>query len=269
MTVTLLGTGTSTGVPVIGCGCATCRSADPRDRRLRTSALVEAGPLRVVIDTGPDFRAQALGVGLDRLDAVLFTHSHYDHVAGLDDVRPFLFDNRAPIPCYADAPTAEALRRVYPYAWGGSGYPGVPVLALRGIAADEPFTVPDRYGDGPGLDVLPVPVLHGPTAILGFRMGAFAYLTDVSAIPEASFDLLGGLDVLVLDALRRAPHPMHFSLDEAVAAAERIGARRTVFVHLTHTVRHVDEGARLPAGVALGYDGLVLDVADGAPTRRT
>lgn len=264
MRVTLLGTGTSTGVPVIGCGCATCRSDDPRDRRLRTSALVEAGPMRVVIDTGPDFRAQALGAGLGRLDAVLFTHGHYDHVAGLDDVRPFLFDNRTPIPCFADAATADALRRVYPYAWGGSGYPGVPVLALREIEANAPFAVPDRYGPGPGLVVTPVPVVHGTQGILGFRIGTFAYLTDVSAIPEASFERLGGLDVLVLDALRREPHPMHFSLDEAVAAAERIGARRTVFAHLTHTVRHADEDARLPPGVALGYDGLAFSVPDPA-----
>ncbi len=259
MRLTFLGTGTSTGVPVVGCGCDVCRSADPHDKRLRTSALVETDGLSVVIDTGPDFRTQALRAGLRRLDAVLFTHSHFDHVAGLDDVRPFLFDEKTPIPCYADAPTAEALRRVYPYAWGGSAYPGVPVLALHEVT--EPFTLPSRYGGPATLAVTPLPALHGKAPVLGYRMGRLAYLTDVSAIPAATLGLLGGLDVLVLDALRAAPHPTHFSIPEAVAMAQQIGARQTYFVHMTHTVAHAATSALLPDGIALAHDGLVVNIA--------
>lgn len=258
MRLTFLGTGTSTGVPVIGCGCAVCRSDDPRDRRLRTSAVVETDGLTVVFDTGPDFRTQALRAGLARLDAVLFTHGHFDHVAGLDDVRPFLYDSRAPIPCHADAATAAILRRAMPYAWGDSPYPGVPVLALHEV--DGPFAVGGRYGQGASLDVVPVPVFHGQTSILGYRIGGLAYLTDVSRIPDASRALLDGLDVLVLDALRADPHPTHFSLDEAVAEATRIGARQTYFVHMTHSVSHAAVDAALPPGVALAYDGLVVEV---------
>jgi len=260
--VTFLGTGTSTGVPVIGCGCGVCTSADPRDRRLRTSALVEANGLTVVIDTGPDFRAQALRAGLTRVDAVLFTHHHYDHVAGLDDVRPFLFDNKRPVPCYAAPETAAALRRVYPYAWGGDAYPGVPVLSLCEIAApfDAPFDVPGRYPDTADarLSVLPVPAWHGAAAILGFRIGRMAYLTDVSALPDASRALLDGLDVLVLGALRPEPHPMHLSLSQAVALAGEIGARQTYFVHMAHQVQHAR--TRFPDGIALAHDGLTVNV---------
>jgi phosphoribosyl 1,2-cyclic phosphate phosphodiesterase len=258
MRLTFLGTGTSTGVPVLGCGCAVCRSDDPRDRRLRTSAVVEADGLTVVIDTGPDFRAQALRAGLARLDAVLFTHSHFDHIVGLDDVRPFLFDNRTPIPCYADAPTAAALRRVFPYAWGGNDYPGVPVLALHEVAAS--FALASRYG-GPGrLAVTPLPAYHGRAPVLGYRLGALAYLTDVSAIPEGTLALLDGLDVLVLDALRASPHPTHFSIAEAVAMARQIGARQTYFVHMTHSVAYAATEAVLPEGIALAYDELTVDV---------
>lgn len=259
MRLTFLGTGTSTGVPVIGCGCGVCTSSDPRDRRLRTSALVEANGLSVVIDTGPDFRAQALRAGMKRLDAVLFTHAHYDHVAGLDDVRPFLFDQTRPVPCYAAPDTAAALRRVYPYAWGGDAYPGVPVLALHELSS-EPFALAGRYDDNHDarLPVVPVPVQHGAAPILGFRIGAMAYLTDVSAVPDASLPLLEDLDVLVLDALRPEPHPMHLSLDEAVALAERIGARHTYFVHLAHQVRHA--AVRLPDRIALAHDGLAVNV---------
>ena len=258
MRLTFLGTGTSTGVPVIGCRCAVCRSGDPRNHRLRTSALVEADGLTVVFDTGPDFRAQALRADLTRLDAVLFTHSHFDHVAGLDDVRPFLYDADAPIPCHADAATAAHLRRAMPYAWGDSAYPGVPVLALREVTG--PFAVESRYGLPGRLGVTPVPVRHGALPILGYRIGRLAYLTDVSAIPAASRPLLEDLDVLVLDALRAAPHPTHFSLDEAVAEAARIGARQTWFVHMTHTVDHAATDAALPPGVALAFDGLVVEV---------
>ena len=261
--VTLLGTGTSTGVPVIGCPCRVCTSDDPRDRRLRCAAYVEVAGQGIIIDTGPDFRRQALRTGIKRVDAVLFTHHHFDHVVGLDDLRPFFFRNRRPIPCYARANTAGVLQTMFPYIFRDGSYPGVPRLEL--CAVDGAFEVPNRYGDGPHVQIQPVEVLHGDLPMHGYRIGAFAYLTDTSRIPETSFAQLEGLDVLVLDALRHEPHPTHFTFDEAVAAARRIGARQTYFIHMTHNVLHAEEDARLPEGIALGYDGLSFEVAATAP----
>ncbi len=263
--VTLLGTGTSTGVPVIGCACRVCASDDARDTRTRCAAHVEVetegGPLHLVIDTGPDFRQQALRHGIPRVDAVLFTHHHFDHVVGIDDLRPYFFGNRAPIPCHAGAETAEVLRRMFRYIFERT-YPGAALLDLREV--DGPFTVESRYETGASVEVTPLRAFHGDLPVLGYRIGRFAYLTDVSRIPDETFPLLDGLDVLVLDGLRRTPHPTHFSLDEAGAAAERIGARQTYFVHMTHSVLHAEEDARLPDHVALGYDGLSFRVDDGA-----
>ncbi|MDX1548754.1 MAG: MBL fold metallo-hydrolase [Rhodothermales bacterium] len=263
--VTLLGTGTSTGVPVIGCRCRTCCSSDARDRRMRCAChvAVEApggGPaLHLVIDTGPDFRQQALRAGIPRVDAVLFTHHHFDHVAGLDDLRPFFFGNKAPIPCYARPNTARVLRDRFRYIFEDGSYPGVPRLALH--AVEEAFTVASRYGDAaPPARVVPVEVFHGDLPMYGYRLGRFAYLTDTNRIPEASYALLGDLDVLVLDALRHAPHPTHLSLDEAVAEAQRIGARQTYFIHMTHNVLHAEDDAALPPGINLAYDGLAFTV---------
>jgi len=253
--VTFLGTGTSHGVPMIGCSCAVCRSTDPRDRRLRPSIYlaVDGGPA-LLVDTATDLRQQALTYGLTRVDAVLYTHSHADHVMGLDELRRFNVLMQAPMPMYADARTAAELRRVFAYAFtppaqaGG----GVPQLDLREIAG--PFTVA-------GVAVVPVPLLHGRLPILGFRFGRFAYLTDCSAIPEPSFELLQGLDVLVIDALRHRPHPTHFTLAEATAAATRIGAAQTLFTHICHDLPHADTCAGLPPGMALAHDGQVVDVA--------
>ncbi len=256
VTVTLLGTGTSTGVPVIGCSCRVCRSADPRDERTRCACLVRAGDLHIVIDTGPDFRRQMLRAGADRVDAVLFTHHHFDHVVGLDDLRPFLFRNRRPIPCYAPAETAAVLRRMFGYIFADGSYPGVPDLRLHEVTA--PFDVGGRYEPGQTVHVVPVPARHGAMPLFGYRIGRFAYLTDTSHIPEPSFALLEDLDVLVLDALRHEPHRTHFSIDEAVAAAQRIGARQTYFIHMTHSILHAEEDARLPPGINLGYDGLTF-----------
>jgi len=263
MRITLLGTGTSTGVPVIGCTCTVCTSSDPRDRRLRTSAWVQSGNLSVVIDTGPDFRAQALRAGIAHVDAVLFTHAHFDHVAGLDDVRPFLYRNPTYIPCHADADTVRALHRMFPYAFGGSSYPGVPQLSLHPI--EGPFTLRSRYGTSGTIQVIPLPAFHGSLPVLGFRIGKMAYLTDVNFLPDSTLDALHGLDVLVLDALREDPHPAHFTLDQAVHMALKIGAKTTVFVHMTHTVSHAE--TQLPDGIFLGYDGLTLNLPDedGAP----
>ncbi|MGE0814794.1 MAG: MBL fold metallo-hydrolase [Vicinamibacterales bacterium] len=254
--VTFLGTGTSHGVPMIGCGCAVCRSADARDRRLRPSILiaVQDGPA-VLVDTATDLRQQALTFGITRVDAVIFTHAHADHVMGMDELRRFNVMNGRRLPMYANARTAAEIRRIFSYAFAPPSVPGggVPDLSLAEI--DGPFDVL-------GLRVEPVPVMHGPQEILGFRVGRFAYLTDCNAIPDASLARLQGLDVLVLDALRRRPHPTHFSLDEAVAMAARLGARQTYFTHICHDLPHAATNAALPATMALAYDGQVVDLDD-------
>ncbi|MEZ5290433.1 MAG: MBL fold metallo-hydrolase [Vicinamibacterales bacterium] len=254
--VTFLGTGTSHGVPMIGCRCDVCRSTDVRDRRLRPSILiaVEDGPA-VLVDTATDLRQQALSFGVTRVDAVLFTHAHADHVMGMDELRRFNVMNGRRLPMFANARTAGEIRRIFSYAFEPPAVPGggVPDLSLTEI--DGPFHVL-------GLRVEPVPVLHGPQEILGFRVGRFAYLTDCNAIPDRSLAMLEGLDVLVLDALRRRPHPTHFSLDQAVDVAGRLGAGRTYFTHICHDLPHAATNAALPATMALAYDGQVLDLPD-------
>ena len=256
MQVTLLGTGTSTGIPVIGCRCRVCTSDDPRDKRSRCSALVSVNDLTIVIDTGPDFRLQALRHDLREVDAVLFTHHHADHIVGMDDLRPFFFGNSRPLPCYAHPHTADVIGRTFPYIFHDRSYPGVPNLQM--VPIDGPFIVSSRYDREGSVEIEPIPVLHGDLAMFGYRIGGFAYLTDTSQIPETSFDRLSGLDVLVLDALRHEPHPTHFTFDEALAAARRIAARETYFVHMTHSILHAEDEARLPAGIRLAYDDLVL-----------
>jgi phosphoribosyl 1,2-cyclic phosphate phosphodiesterase len=249
--VTMMGSGTSTGVPVIGCTCAVCTSSDPRNRRLRPGLKLEMEGGVVLVDTPTDLREQALHFGLPRLDAVLFTHPHADHIFGLDDIRIFNFRQQQPIPCYGSAETLAAIRRVFSYAFeetqeGG----GKPQLDL--IEIDGPFTLL-------GHEVVPVPVWHGRMPVLGYRLGSFAYVTDCNRIPEESYGLLAGVEVLILDALRYRPHSTHFSVDEALAAAARIGARHTIFTHMTHEVDHGALPAPLPPGVEFGYDGLVLE----------
>lgn len=261
--VTLLGTGTSTGVPVIGCACAVCASSDPRDHRTRCAAYVrvaEGTPdeIDILIDAGPDFREQALREGIRRVDAVLLTHHHFDHVVGIDDLRPFLFHDHAPIPLYARDNTERVLRRMFSYIFEDGSYPGVPKLHLR--AVDGPFTVEARGGPA-SVRVTPLPAFHGALPLFGYRLGAFAYLTDVSDVPEETRALLGGLDVLVLDALRPRPHHSHFSIEQAVAFAQVVGARQTYFIHMTHDLKHADLDATLPDGINLGYDGLTFEVA--------
>lgn len=253
MRITFLGTGTSHGVPMIGCGCSTCVSADPRDTRLRPSIFVESDAAHVLVDAGPDLRGQALRHRISRVDAILFTHGHADHILGMDDVRRFNALMRAPMPCYGDAATHDDIRRMFSYVFDPAAPKGggLPQLDLRLV--DGPFTVGD-------LEVTPVSLRHGVRPILGYRVGAFAYLTDCNHIPDASWPLLDGLDLLVLDALRLRPHPTHFSLDEAVAAAGRIGARRTFFTHMCHDLQHAPTDARLPDGMALAFDGLVLEL---------
>jgi phosphoribosyl 1,2-cyclic phosphate phosphodiesterase len=258
MKVTLLGTGTSTGVPVIGCTCRVCRSPDPHDKRTRCACLIEANGLSLVVDTGPDFRCQALREGLTRIDAVLFTHHHFDHVVGLDDLRPFFFGNRTPIPCYARPNVASVLRTMFHYIFADGSYPGVPLLQLHEI--DATFDVYSRYGGDASVKVEPIDIYHGDLPMYGYRLGDFAYLTDTSLIPDRSFEQLRDLEVLVLDALRHEPHPTHFMFEEAIEAAQRIGARQTYLIHMTHSILHAEEDACLPPGINLGYDGLSFEV---------
>lgn len=256
--VTLLGTGTSTGIPVIGCSCKVCTSPDPHDRRLRCSCLVVANGISLLIDAGPDFRTQALSTPIEKVDAVLITHHHFDHVAGLDDLRPYFFGNRNPIPCYANADTAGTLNRMFWYIFEDGSYPGVSKLEL--LAVDNPFDVQSRYQADKTVAVTPIPAYHGKLPIFGYRVGNFAYLTDTSAIPDASMDLLRGVEILVLDALRHEPHPTHFTISESVKIAQQIGARQTYLTHMTHSIKHQEEDAKLPEGIDLGYDGLYFEI---------
>lgn len=250
MKVTFLGTGTSTGVPEIGCHCEVCCSRDPRDRRLRTSVLVETGGKRILLDCGPDFRWQMLKQGIEHLDAVLLSHEHYDHVSGLDDLRPFLYRNELKI--YAEGDVVEAIRTRLPYAFRKHLYPGVPQLDLQAVGL-EPF-------EAAGIPVQPIRVMHGQLPILGFRIGTMAYLTDLKTLPESSYAHLTGLDILILDALRHdSRHFSHEGVEEALQQIERIRPKQTYLIHMSHRIglhRILEEA--LPANVFAAYDGLVV-----------
>jgi phosphoribosyl 1,2-cyclic phosphate phosphodiesterase len=254
--ITVLGSGTSVGVPTIGCHCDVCSSTDPRDNRLRPSILVSYEGRNVLIDTTPDFRSQALRARIERLDAVLFTHSHADHIMGLDDVRPFNFRQRGQIPIYAAPETMAAIRRSFPYIFDSAKKESnVPQLDAREISG-APFDVF-------GVEFQPVPILHGSQTIYGFRFGEAAYLTDHSDIPEESMQRLRGLDVLFLDALRYKPHPTHSTVDRSVKTAQALGVRRAFFTHICHDLGHARAESLLPPHIRLAYDGLELTV--GAP----
>jgi phosphoribosyl 1,2-cyclic phosphate phosphodiesterase len=252
--VTFLGTGTSHGVPMIGCDCATCHSTDPRDARLRPSIYLEVPERgRILVDTSTDLRQQALRYRVKRVDAVIYTHAHADHILGLDELRRFNMVQGGSIPCYADARTWETLKKTFFYVFDGVARAGGGVPHLDVCEISGPF-------EAAGVRIVPVPILHGRTPILGLRFGSFAYLTDCSAIPDDSWALVDGVDTLVIDALRHKPHPTHFTVAEALAAVERIRPRRAYFTHMAHDLPHAQTCARLPAGVELAYDGLVLDV---------
>jgi phosphoribosyl 1,2-cyclic phosphate phosphodiesterase len=253
MKFTLLGTGTSTGVPSIGCECETCTSDDPRDTRLRVSVLVEHAGQRVLIDTSSDFRQQALRHRIKFLDAVLITHCHADHVFGLDDIRPLNF-RHGPLGVYANERAWVDLRRIFKYVFEPTHFGGgLPQVVPHTVHAGAPFSL------ARGLEVTPLEVIHGRLPVVAYRFNDFAYATDLSEIPPAALDGLRGLDVLVLDCLRiHRPHPTHLTLDRALQYVEHLRPRRTYFTHITHDVLHARDSARLPEGVEFGYDGLEI-----------
>ncbi len=254
MRLTLLGTGTSHGVPVIGCSCAVCTSEDPRNQRTRSSAFVEVGGRSFLIDTATELRLQALRNGVRRVDAVLYTHEHADHVNGLDDLKAFNAVLGGPVPCYGNRSTADALGERFDYAFAGTPWVGfIPHLT---------FTVVERPFEALGIPITPVELRHGRIVSTGWRIGRFAYLTDTNGIPPASLALLGGLDVMVVDGLRPRPHPTHFSIPEAVAVARELRPRRTLLTHLTHEVEHATVSETLPPGVELAYDELTFELPD-------
>jgi phosphoribosyl 1,2-cyclic phosphate phosphodiesterase len=254
MRLTFLGTGTSMGVPVIGCRCEVCTSPNPRNKRLRTSALLEVGGLNVLFDAGPDLRQQALAAGLARVDAVLLTHAHVDHIAGLDDLRPLNFAQKAAIPLYGMQPTLKFVRKHFDYAFSeGSEGSTRPSLELVEIHDSILFQV------GPVM-IVPFNVYHGTWTITGFRIGGLGYVTDASAIPPESLAHLHGLDLLVLNALRQQPHPTHFSLEQALEQIEILKPRRALLVHMTHDMEHQAINATLPEHVRLAFDGQIVEI---------
>jgi len=247
MKITIMGCGTSTGVPMVGCSCPVCTSDDPRNQRTRASLLICYDDHTVLIDTSTDLREQALRHRIKRIDAVLYTHAHADHVNGIDDLRGFHFIHREIIPCFASRTTLELLQGGFSYIFNehdGSGY--APLLAAHEIS-----TTFELFGQS----IIPIPLLHGRTTALGYRMGNFAYLTDCSAIPETSLELLQGVELLVIDGLRWLEHPCHFNISGAIAAARRIRAPRTILTHLTHQIAYSEEN-KLPHGFELAYDGM-------------
>ena len=250
MKVRILGSGTSTGVPQIGCTCPVCTSADPKDNRLRASAIVETEDARILIDCGPDFRAQVLHLPFEKIDGVLITHEHYDHVGGLDDLRPFCRFGAVPI--YAEEYVARALRLRMPYCFVDHRYPGVPDIPLQEIEIGHAFSIHHT-------EVVPLRVMHGRLPMLGYRIGRLGYITDMLTMPEESYEQLEGIDVLIMNALRIAPHPTHQNLEEALKVAERIRAKETYFIHMSHDMGlHKKVEKELPENIHLTYDGMEI-----------
>jgi phosphoribosyl 1,2-cyclic phosphate phosphodiesterase len=253
MIFTFLGTGTSQGVPMIGCSCAVCTSENPLDKRLRTSLMIENNSSRIVIDTGPDFRQQMLREKITSLDGVIFTHEHKDHISGLDDVRAFNYLHKKPMDVYASERVQEALRREFFYVFSGVSYPGIPRLVLHSIL-EETFTVAD-------FKILPIPVMHMNLPVLGFRIGNFSYITDANFIDEKSKELLKGSEVLVLNALRNEKHISHFNLSEAVELAEELKPGKVFLTHISHQLgKHDEVNKKLPSYIQCAYDGLKIDL---------
>jgi phosphoribosyl 1,2-cyclic phosphate phosphodiesterase len=257
MRFTFLGTGTSFGVPQIGCDCAVCRSADPRDKRTRSGAILEAGDATILIDTPPELRIQLIAAGLSRVDAVIYTHEHADHINGIDDLRTFSVRQRRPLPIYGPAETLDRLRTSFSYIFDDAVRPyegtSKPTLEMHALEPGRPVTIA-------GVEVLPLAFDHGHLRVFGYRIGSLAYITDVKSIPQAQRESLRGLDVLVINALWWRSHPTHLSIPEAVQTAQSLGARRTYLTHLTHETGHAALAQQLPEGILPAYDGLSVEV---------
>ncbi len=252
MKFTFLGTGTSQGVPIIGCSCEVCSSDDCRDKRLRTAGMIQSDSTTVVFDTGPDFRQQMLRENVSQLDAVVFTHQHKDHVAGLDDVRAFNYLQKKDMPVFANAETIQRLKVEFGYAFDNT-YPGVPKLAITEIH-NQPFSIGDILFH-------PIPVMHKDMEVLGFRVGDFSYITDANYISNESLTLLKGTRILVLNALRRTPHYSHFTLEEAIQMVDNIGPAKAYFIHISHLLgTHKAVNEEVPDGIELAWDGLTIDI---------
>ena len=255
ITIEFLGTGTSQGVPVIACNCEVCTSSDPKDNRLRSSALVRVGDVHLLIDAGPDLRQQMLRSKVDRLDAVLLTHEHMDHLAGIDELRSFNFRQNKAMDIHANAATNAAVRRMFHYAFSEERYPGVPELRLHEIDRD-PFTAAS-------VPITPIEVIHYKLPVLGFRIGRLGYITDAKSIAPQEIEKLKGVDVLVLNALRKKEHISHFNLEQAIDLVQVIQPRQAYFTHISHLMgKHADVMRELPEGIALAYDGLIDEVQE-------
>jgi len=251
---TILGSGTSSGVPTVSCKCPTCLSTDKRDKRLRTSLLVQSETTNVVIDTTPDFRQQMLLYNIDRLDGVVFTHGHFDHIGGLDDLRAYNYTTKQPVRIFANAQTIDIIKRTFFYIFeepeqiGG----GIPILDIS-VIDEKPFSVGNIRFE-------PLPLFHGKMPVLGFRIGNLAYCTDTNFIPDKTIEKMMGLEILILDALRYDQHSTHFNLNDAIEVAKKINARKTYFIHIAHQILHSECERELPEGFYLAYDGLTLFV---------
>ena len=248
MTITILGTGTSCGVPVVGCQCDVCQSTHPKDKRLRCSILVETEQTRLLIDAGPDFRQQMLTQPFRRIDGILVTHSHYDHVGGMDDIRPYCQFGKMEV--YADAIARQGMLEMLPYCFAENRYPGVPAIGLHEIHPHQPMQIGD-------MEVMPIQVMHGKLPILGFRIGKLTYITDMKTIDDGELKYIEGTELLVVNALRfDKPHHSHQLMDDAIAFARRVGAKNTLIIHVCHDVGlHEEVNKRLPEGISLAYDG--------------
>ncbi len=253
MTITLLGTGTSQGVPVIACDCEVCTSADPKDKRLRSSVMVEVNGKVIVIDSGPDFRYQMLREKVKHLDAIIFTHEHKDHVAGMDDIRAFNYRQQSAMDIYATEHVQTALKREFAYVFHEFKYPGVPQVNL--------LTITNAIFEVKGIPVIPIEVLHYKLPVLGFRIGDFTYITDAKTIAPEEREKITGSKILVINALQRDKHISHFTLDEAVEFAQQMGAQQTYFTHISHKLgKHADVSLELPPNIHLAYDGLKFEM---------
>lgn len=252
MKITILGCGTSSGVPLIGCACEVCCSTNPKNKRTRSSVLVSNNGKNILIDTSTDLRYQSLKNRINRIDAVLYTHPHADHIHGIDDMRAFNFAGGALIPCYGNKNTVDTIKNIFQYLFHKNpNESAIPLLEFRVI--DSPFRLHE-------MTIIPVPVLHGSIPIFGYRIGRMAYITDCSQIPEPSEKMLENLDLLILDSLRYKPHPTHFNIEKAIEVSKSLRPQRTIFTHLTHDLDYEKTNRELPSGMELAYDGMIIEV---------